>query len=437
MPTVRVRGGLTHVAAFVGGMVVAMAIVVHAVPESVARPDRFRTLDTFAQALSYILTEHVDETEERTLIYGAVEGMLAKLDAHSSFLPPRRYKRMRQDTEGEFGGVGITLGEGPEDDSPPIVESVVPRSPAGRAKLQVGDAITAIDRAKTHGPEVTKRGQAWHSKLRGREGSRVELVVTRAGWKQSRKIELVRERVKVPTVEWFLLEPGLGYVVVHKFQEATSEDAARALEALALSSKGPLKALILDLRGNPGGLLDQGIKLADMFLSDGKIVSIRGRPGTSPEVSVAHGPGTWKEPRMMVLVDQGSASAAEIVAGALQDHDRAEILGIETYGKGSVQTFFDLEDGSGLKLTTARYYTPSGRSLEGAGITPDIPVEAFEAEDIVGGSPDQAGADEDDSGSAVGSGESRSGANIEDRLRDDYQLRIAYQTVRGWLGSTD
>ena len=201
----------------------------------------------------------------------------------------------------------------------------------------------------------------------------------------ARKVELVRERVKVPTVEWFLLEPGLGYVAVRKFQEATGEDVTRALEALALASKGHLKALILDLRGNPGGLLDQGIKLADTFLSEGEIVAIRGRPGTSPEVRVAHGPGTWKEPRMLVLVDQGSASAAEIVAGALQDHGRAEIMGIESYGKGSVQTFFDLEDGSGLKLTTARYYTPSGRSLEGAGITPDIPVEAFETEDIVAG----------------------------------------------------
>ncbi len=434
---VRVRGGLTHVVAFIGGMVLALAIVAYAVPESDARPDRFRTLDTFAEALSFILTEHVDETEERTLIYGAVEGMLAKLDAHSSFLPPRRYKRMRQDTEGEFGGVGIALGEGPENDSPPLVESVVPRSPADRAKLLIGDAIIAIDGDKTHGPEVDRRGRAWHSKLRGREGSRVELLVTRTGWKQARKVELVRERVKVPTVEWFLLEPGLGYVAVHKFQEATSEDVTRALEALALGSNGHLKALIVDLRGNPGGLLDQGIKLADTFLGEGEIVSIRGRPGTSPEVRVAHGPGTWKEPRMLLLVDQGSASAAEIVAGALQDHDRAEIMGIETYGKGSVQTFFDLEDGSGLKLTTARYYTPSGRSLEGTGITPDIAVEAFEAEDIVAGSQDEVGGAGDDTGLAAGSGESRSGATIEDRLRDDYQLRIAYQTVRGWLGSTD
>lgn len=417
---------------------VASAILAHAVPRSqAARRDRYDTLDTFAQSLSYILTEYVDQVDEKTLLYGAVDGMVGKLDPHSSFLPPKSYQRLREDTEGEFGGVGLTLGEGPDNDSPPRVESVIRRSPADRAGVEVGDSILAIDGAKTFGEKVKRRGRAWHSKLRGRAGTRVEIELNRPTWKAPRKLALVRERVKVPTVEWVLAQTGFGYIAVNKFQEATYDDVEQALQAIASASGGHIAALILDLRGNPGGLLDQGIRVADLFLEDGAIVSIGGRPSAPVERKVAHRPGTFTEPRLLVLVDQGTASAAEIVAGALQDHHRATVMGLPTYGKGSVQTFFDLEDGSGLKLTTARYYTPSGRSLEGTGITPDIHVEAFEPEDIVAGSPDldSEGEENPDSDRTMGSESSGSGATIQERLEDDYQLSIAYQTVRGWLGS--
>lgn len=424
----------SHAACFVAGIIFATAVGTDAVPSKKSRSssDRYKTLDTFAQALSYISNNYVDNVDERKMIYGAVKGMVDRLDSHSSFLPPNRYERLRQDTEGEFGGVGLSLGEGPDDDSAanyPIVEDVVGGSPADRAGVVVGDRVRKIDGKATAGPRVKKKARAWHTVLRGRSGTRVKVEISRPGGK-TRSLTLVRERVKVPTVESFVLdaERRLGYVAVRKFQDATAADVSSALEGLD-ESMGSIGALVLDLRNNPGGLLDQAIKVCDLFLKKGIIVTIKGRRGTADEKYTASPDGTWSGFKIAVLVDQGSASAAEILAGALQDHKRATVLGLDTYGKGSVQTFLDLEDGSGLKLTTARYYTPLGRSLEGGGITPDIHVEAFEEEIIVAGS----GSDGDDVDS--GDADSAKDATIEDRLDNDHQLAVAYQTVRKWVGS--
>jgi carboxyl-terminal processing protease len=431
----------SHVGAFLAGALATTAIVAQAVPGPSSNADRYAALDTFARSLSYISNNYVDPVDERKLIHGAVQGMVARLDGHSAFLPPDRYKRLRQDTEGEFASVGITLTHGPDQDGRPdypVIDAVLRGSPADRAGIRVGDQLLAIDGKPTAGPGITARPRALDSRLRGLSGTRVELVLERPAWPEPRTFALVRRRVKMPTVEWLSVEPGIGYVKVSRFQEATAADVGQALRAL---DKQGLRALILDLRGNPGGLLDQAVRVADLFLDRGVIVTIRGRRGTEAEREVARAAGTLTEVRVLVLIDQATASAAEIVAGALQDHGRATVLGLQSYGKGSVQTFVDLDDGSGLKLTTARYYTPRGTSLEATGITPDIHVEAFAEEVVVAGSagapdgsPDALDDPEEDSGTSV---RPTKNATIRDRLVDDHQFEVAYQTVQKWLGSKE
>jgi len=428
------RAGISHLAAFTAGAVLVTAMRADAVPHG--ERDRFRTLDAFAQALSQIETQYVEPVDERTIIYAGIKGMVSQLDEHSAFLAPRRYQRLRQDTEGEFGGVGVSLREPDQPGDAPVIEDVVVRSPAERAGLRVGDRLLAIGGKATRVPG--RKARSWHTELRGPVGARIELEVERAGWPAPRTFTLVMARVVVPTVTSFEFTPGVAYLGVKRFQEATVADARRAL--LAIEGRAPghaIRGLILDLRGNPGGLLDQGIALADLFIDDGILVNVAGRPGTQVEHERATAAGTWSGFRMIALVDQGTASAAEIVAGALQDHDRAEIFGLQTYGKGSIQTFLDLADGSGLKLTTARFQTPLGHTIEAAGITPDVHVEAFEPEEIVAGGDEdsQVGEDPEEDGGESGRSTESGGADLALTWRDDYQLRTAYQTMERWLVS--
>ncbi len=406
---------------FVAGMVAASAIVAHAVPRSRAKPDRYKTLDTFAQALAYIQSSYVKRVDERRLLYGAVKGMINELDPHSSFFTPRRYRHLREDTEGEFAGIGVSLRSNRA--STPVIDSVVANSPAGRAGIRAGDRILEVDGARTT-KAVKNPSRGWHSLLRGRVGSRIRLVIMRRGWTKARRFELVRRRIKFPTVEAFRLESGIGYLSVKKFQEATGRDVERALRSLAFPASKRLQGLVLDLRNNPGGLLDQCVRVADLFMSKGLIVSVVGRPGTKVERHRARGAGSWTNFRMVVLVDRGTASAAEIVAGALQDNRRAKVVGTKTYGKGSVQTFIDLKDGSGLKLTTAHYYTPGGRSLEGVGIKPDI---VFQERSPWEGSKARR--------RTSLRGRSKLPPKLKKRLEEDPHLMLGYQTVRAWLGS--
>jgi carboxyl-terminal processing protease len=250
---------------------------------------------------------------------------------------------------------------------------------------------------------------------------------------------LVRERIKVPTVRSIALPGRIGYLAIRKFQEATSADCDAALRQLKRDLGGSLGALLLDLRGNPGGLYDQAVRVSDLFLTEGLIVKVASRGGRHLETEVARAPGTWTGFPMIVLVDQGSASAAEIVAGALQDHGRATVLGLPSYGKGSVQTFLDLADGSGLKLTTSRYYTPSGRSLEGAGIQPDLVVEAFEAEVVAVGAGQGSRRDASAGGADLSIG-AKMPPGVPDHVRlmleEDLQLRVSYETALGWVRAT-
>jgi carboxyl-terminal processing protease len=384
----------SHAAAFIAGAAVATTIAARAVP----RPDvtRFRTIDAFAQALATVQTNYVDPIDERKLLYDAARGMVHNLDPHSTFLPPTRYQRIRQDTEGEFGGVGITLAPGEIDDARPgvppypTIDQVVRGSPADVAGLQLDDAIVAIDGEVTaeQGREKRDAG-AWEARLRGASGTRVTVSVLRTGWRDPRPFAIVRAQVKQPTVRIEPIERGIGYMAITRFSEATGPDVVSALGKLR--QQGALGALVLDLRNNPGGLVDQAIAVADQFLDAGTIVTIRGRQGTI-ETQTAHKGGVAVGVSVIAIVDQGTASAAEILAAALRDHGRAKLVGVPTYGKGTVQTFYDLDDGSGLKLTTARYFTPGGNSLESKGITPDTIVAPFTPEEIVVGPGNGSGA---------------------------------------------
>jgi carboxyl-terminal processing protease len=298
----------------------------------------------------------------------------------------------------------------------PIVDDVVPGSPAAMAGLEPDDRIATIDGVPTAevGHELREAG-AWEATLRGASGTRVTLGVIRVGWKDAHPFVVVRAQVKQPSVRARVIEPRIGYLAIARFAEATSNDAAVALRDLR--SKGALDALVLDLRDDPGGLVDQAVATADLFVDHGTIVSIHGRRG-AVETQVAHAGGIAETVPIIALVDQGTASAAEILAAALRDHGRAKLVGVPTYGKGTVQTFFDLDDGSGLKLTTARYYTPDGKSLESKGLVPDMRVEAFAAEVIVAG----------------GGARPPSDARINASDADDPQLAAAVQLARGALG---
>lgn len=350
--------------AFLAGAVAATALGATAAEDE----GTFAKLDVFAQALSYIENNYVDEVDESKLVYGAVTGMVERLDEHSRFLPPDRYRALREDTEGAYAGVGIALT--PDAHGVPVVSEVVDGSPAARAGLRVGDRVVAIDGFAT----ADSRG-AWRGTLRGREGTRVTLDVARRGWSEPRSFALVRRVIEIPDVDSRSLGGGIAYVRIRQFQQGTDKAVRRALAAERKAAGGELAGIVLDLRGNPGGLYDQGVAVADIFLREGVIVTVRGRRGLAVEEERAHAARTWSGTPMAVLIDEDTASAAEIVAGALQDHGRAVLVGQTTYGKGSVQSFLDLGDGSGLKLTTARYFTPTGRSIHGIGIEPDLAVE--------------------------------------------------------------
>lgn len=410
------RRTATHAGAFVAGAVTAVAVAARA--EDIGR---YRTLDAFAHALSIIQRHHVDRVDERQLVHGAIRGMLAGLDPHSKFYPPRRYQRLRQDTEGEFGGVGISLRRADESDDPPypIIEDVVPGSPAARSGVGVGQRLLSIDgRATARRGDSMRRGRSLHSLLRGRPGVAVILEVASAAG-ASRRLRLVHESIKIPSVESFGFADGIGYVRIRKFQEATSRDAAAAVAALGGAE---LRGLVLDLRGNPGGLFDQAIAVADLFLDGGQVVQVIGRGGTVQERPTASRSRTVTRVALAVLIDEGTASAAEIVAAALQDHDRGELFGVKTFGKGSVQTFFDLPDGSGVKITSARYVSPGGRVIQGGGIAPDRPVEPFQGEVLVAG--------ESPAEVSVRDRWPHLAAATAERLDADFQLLEAYTWLR-------
>jgi carboxyl-terminal processing protease len=327
----------------------------------------YRKLDVFTHVLSLIENNYVEGVDETRLIYGAIEGMVRTLDPHSTFMDPKAYAALKQETDGEYGGVGLEVSAKGDE---LVVIAPIDDSPASRAGILPGDRLLEVDGIPTRGWKEQEGARA----LMGPPGTSCSLKVLRSGWREARTFTLVRDVVRVVSVEQKLYDGRYGYVKVKSFQDRTDVYLKKALDDLRAQGGGRLEGLVLDLRHNPGGLLEQAVKVADRFLFDGVIVTTKGRGGRHAEVERAHAKDTEPNYPIMLLVDGGTASASEIVAGALQDHGRAVVIGTSTFGKGSVQTVIELEDGSGVKLTIARYYTPSGRSIQEKGIVPDLLV---------------------------------------------------------------
>lgn len=348
------------VALLVGGL------VGHSMDNRVmAQGSDFEGLKVFTEVLAHIENKYVEEVDPEQLIEGAILGMVNTLDPHSSYMKKQSFQELKVDTKGEFGGLGIQISV---KDRKLVVIAPIEDTPAERAGIRSGDHIAEVDGKPTK--DMTVMEAVEH--MRGPKGSEVVLTVLREGEKEPLKIAIVRDVIKIASVRAKMLEQGIGYARITQFQERTGDDLKKALKRL---KEEGMQQLVLDLRNNPGGLLSSAVEVSEQFLDDGQmVVYIQGRGGDREEY-YAHNGGAENDFPLVVLVNEGSASASEIVSGALQDLRRAIIIGTLTFGKGSVQTVLPLSDESGLRLTTAKYYTPSGRSIQNTGITPDIVVE--------------------------------------------------------------
>jgi carboxyl-terminal processing protease len=326
--------------------------------------ETYKGLKLFSDVIELIEKNYVDEVDSQQMIDAAIQGMVHSLDPHSSLLPPDALKELQIDTHGEFTGIGIHITM---RNNLVTVISPIEGTPAYRAGIKAGDKIVEVNGKPTEDlRDAVKR-------MRGPKGTAVEITVLRQGESEPLEFKLVRDVIPIYSVKADLLKPGYGYVWITNFRENTTDDLADALRALE-SGTEPMKGLILDLRDNPGGILNQAIQVSDLFLEEGLILSIKGRDGKNTKDFPATVSENQREYPIIVLINGGSASASEIVAGALQDHKRALILGTTSFGKGSVQTVETLRDGYGLKYTIARYYTPSGRSIQAKGVEPDVEV---------------------------------------------------------------
>jgi carboxyl-terminal processing protease len=324
--------------------------------------DAYEELKVFSDVIELIEREYVDEVDTKELIQKAIQGMVQSLDPHSALLPLEAYEDLQIDTKGKFTGIGIHITM---QDGFVTVISPIEDTPAYKAGIKARDRIIKVD-----GNSAKDLREAVKM-MRGPKGTKVVVTILREGVKKPLEFELIRDVIPIQSVKQITLEPGYGYIRLSNFTGTTTNELEQALGKLE-NSDIPLKGLILDLRNNGGGLLNQSIKVADLFLDDGKILSIKGRNKKNTKVFNASVSSIKREYPLVVLINGGSASASEIVAGALQDHKRALILGTTSFGKGSVQTVETLRDGSGLKLTIARYYTPNDRSIQAKGIEPDI-----------------------------------------------------------------
>jgi carboxyl-terminal processing protease len=324
--------------------------------------ETYEGLKVFADVIQLIEKEYVDEVESDELIQKAIQGMVQSLDPHSSLLPPDAFEDLQIDTKGKFTGIGIHITM---KDGFVTVISPIEDTPAYDAGIIAQDRIVKVD-----GKQVKDLREAVNM-MRGPKGTKVVVTIVRQGEKKPLDFELIRDVIPIVSVKAILMEPGYSYIRLSQFSGSTTQELEKALGRIE-SGGVPLKGLILDLRNNGGGLLNQAIKVADLFLDEGKILSIKGRGQKNTKVYMAKPDSISRKYPMVVLINAGSASASEIVAGALQDQKRALVLGTTSFGKGSVQTVETLRDGSGLKLTIARYYTPNGRSIQAKGIEPDI-----------------------------------------------------------------
>ncbi len=341
----------------------------HAARAGRAEADPYGPLAVFSDVLADVQNNYVDAVDARELVYGAIEGMVGRLDPHSLFMRPEVYRQMRDETSGEFEGVGLELTVQGEQLT---VVSPIADSPGERAGIQPGDRILQIDEAPTRDMGLLEAVR----RLKGPAGTKVVLQIMREGFNAPQSLTVVRDHVRTVSVESRILDAERGYVYVKlkSFQDRTDRMLKKALDDARAALRGEIRGLVLDLRNNPGGLLDQAVRVSDRFLASGVIVSTEGRGKRNVEVEKAREKDTEPLYPMIALVNRGTASASEIVAGALQDHGRAVVMGVQTFGKGSVQTVIELRDGSGLKLTVARYFTPKHRSIQEQGISPDVVV---------------------------------------------------------------
>ncbi len=394
----------------------------------------YESIELFTDVISIVKKSYVEEVDTKKLIYGAINGMLSSLDPHSSFMPPETYKEMKIETKGSFGGLGIEISI---KDGLLTVISPIEDTPAYKAGIKAGDQILKIDDRFTKDLSVMDAVK----RMRGLKGTKVTLTIMREGFEKPKEFPLVRDIVQVKSVKYKTLDEGFGYIRIAQFQEKTDDDLVKAFQDLKQKNNGKLRGLVLDLRNDPGGLLDQAVRVADHFLDEGQlIVYTEGREKDSKMRFTARKGD--KEPHypIVVLINSGSASASEIVAGALQDQKRAAIMGTQSFGKGSVQTIIPLSDNSGLRLTTARYFTPSGRSIQAKGISPDIIVENIElsaAEKKEG-----LRIREKDLENHFESGEQESPVEkkseklppykTDEQVKSDYQILRALDLLKGW-----
>ncbi len=330
--------------------------------------DTYHELETFANVLAIVQKNYVEPVSTKRLVDGAISGMLASLDPHSAYLTPELYRDLEVETRGSFGGIGIeiTIKNGLLTVVAPIEDT-----PASKAGIKAGDQIIKINNEFTKDMTLTDAVKL----MRGPSGSKLRLTLHRDGVPDLFSVTLTRAVIKIKSVKAKMLPGGYGYIRVSAFQEDTNSGVEKAIDKLTKEDHGHLKGLILDLRDNPGGLLNQAVKVSNDFLDGGMVVYTLGRDPSQEQKYFAQRKTDFQDYPMVVLVNGGTASASEIVSGALQDHRRAIIVGTQTFGKGSVQTILPLDDHSALRLTTARYYTPNGRSIQAVGITPDVEVQ--------------------------------------------------------------
>lgn len=425
----------------IGAAVFGLAMLLQGPAAFADEQETFRSLDLFSKVFEQVRENYVEEVSEEELIEAAIQGMLRSLDPHSSYLPAKDYDAMRTDTRGEFGGLGIevTMENG-------FVKVVTPidDTPAYRAGLQAGDYITHLDGESVQGLSLDEAVE----RMRGAVGEDIILGIAREG-EEPFEVTITRDKIKIRSVRYRVEGGNVGYIRISRFNEQTQPGLDKAIRRLNEKAEDGIVGYVLDLRNNPGGLLDQAISVSDTFLERGLVVSTRGRDNANAQDFRARPGDSTDGVPLVVLINAGSASASEIVAGALQDHGRAIVIGTPSFGKGSVQTIFPMPQvNAGLKLTTQRYYTPSGRSIQAKGIVPDILVEQAKLEKVesrfrheadlrnalTNDTSDEEGAVpavEDDDVDETTNGDEQPAINSgSDLAQQDYQLSRAVDLVR-------
>jgi carboxyl-terminal processing protease len=412
-----------------------VALAAYMIPPSAPQAessDTFQQLKLFGDVFERVRGEYVEDVTDETLIETAINGMLTSLDPHSGYLDAKKYRDMQVQTKGEFGGLGIEVTM---EDGLVKVVSPIDDTPADRAGIQAGDVITHIDNEPVQGLSLAEAVE----RMRGPVDTSIALTLRRAGQEEAIDVSLARAVITISPVRWHS-EGDIGYIRITAFNEQTESNLEQAVEELDSEIGPDMKGVVVDLRNNPGGLLDQAVAVADAFLEQGEIVSTRGRKTDSVQRFNARSGDITHGLPMVVLINGGSASASEIVAGALKDHGRAIVMGTRSFGKGSVQTIMPLPGHGAIRLTTARYYTPAGTSIQAKGIVPDIEVVQARVEAIDQGmsrrEADLRNRLENDQGEASASGADEVSSDGQDQGQgsaeeEDYQLARALDLLRG------